>query len=55
MSQDRQLCRDIARARQQVRALGLWARRACGRRGAVAPDARAEACKARAERSGRAG
>ena len=33
--------------------LGRWALRACGRQGAAARGARAEACEARAERSGR--
>ena len=33
--------------------LGRWALRACGRRGAAARGAQAEACEARAERSGR--
>ena len=35
--------------------VGCWARRACGKRGAATRGARAEACKARVERSGRAG
>ena len=35
--------------------VGRWARRACGRQGAAARGALAEACEVRAERSGRAG
>ena len=35
--------------------VGRWALRACGRWGAAARGVRAEACEARAERSGRAG
>ena len=44
-----------ARARSRRRRHWRGARRACGRRGAAARGTRAEACEARAERSGRAG
>ena len=46
------MARKAQRAGRDSR-LGCWELRTCGRRGAATRGARAEACKARAERSGR--